>query len=56
MRNPKMVYPVKMEYASKITIFGPKNDGEKWYRKNIFEIPPFSSTWRPFPQNGLACL
>ena len=20
--------------------FGPKNDGEKWSRKNIFEIPP----------------
>ena len=23
--------------------FLPKNGGEKWPRKNIFEIPPFSS-------------
>ena len=22
--------------------FGPKNDDEKWPRKNIFEIPPFA--------------
>jgi hypothetical protein len=22
--------------------FWPKNDGEKWSRKNIFEIPPFA--------------
>jgi len=29
-----------MKYASKITIFLAKDDGEKWSRKNIFEIPP----------------
>ena len=23
--------------------FWPKNDGEKWSRNNIFEIPPFTS-------------
>ena len=22
--------------------FGPKNDGEKWVRKNSFEIPPWA--------------
>jgi hypothetical protein len=32
-----------MEYVSKINIFGLKNDGEKWSRKNIFEIPPCTS-------------
>jgi hypothetical protein len=24
--------------------FWPKNDGEKWFRKNIFEIPPCAHT------------
>ena len=38
MRNPDMVYVLKMEYVSKINIFGLKS--EKWFRKNIFEIPP----------------
>ena len=33
-----MVYVLKMEYVS--IYFWPKNDGEKWSRKNIFEIPP----------------
>jgi hypothetical protein len=28
-----------MESVPKITIFG-KNYGEKWYRKNLFGIPP----------------
>ena len=37
-----MVYVLKMEYVPKINIFWPKNDGEKWSRKNIFEIPPFA--------------
>jgi hypothetical protein len=41
MRNPDIVYVLKMEYVSKISIFGlNKNDSEKWYRKNIFEVPP----------------
>ena len=44
MRNPDMVYILKMEYVSKIN-FWPKNDGEKGSRKNIFEIPPCA---RPF--------
>ena len=37
------VYVLKMEYIRyipKINVFCTKNDGEKWYRKNIFEIPP----------------
>ena len=30
-----------MESVPKITIiYWPKNDAEKWSRKNIFEIPP----------------
>ena len=33
MRNPDMVYVLKMEYVS--IYFWPKNDGEKWSRKNI---------------------
>ena len=31
---------LKMEYVPKITMFWPKNDGEKWATKNIYEIPP----------------
>ena len=34
MTNSTLVSPVKVEY------FWPKNDDEKWSRKNIFEIPP----------------
>ena len=34
-----IVFTLKMESVSKITIFGLKIDGEKWSRKNIFEIP-----------------
>ena len=36
MTNSTLVSPVKMEYGH----FWPKNDDEKWSRKNIFEIPP----------------
>ena len=32
MTNSTLVYPVKMEYVSKINIFG-KSDDEKWSRK-----------------------
>ena len=35
-----------MEYGQNFTIFGLKmipNDGEKWSRKNIFEIPSWGS-------------
>ena len=36
-----VVYPDKMEYTKvKFYHFWPKNDGEKWSGKNIFEIPP----------------
>ena len=38
-----IVFTLKMESVSKNTIFQPKNDGEKWSRKNYFEIPPFES-------------
>ena len=41
-----MVYVLKMEYVS--IYFWPKNDGEKWSRKNIFEIPPCA---KPFSEN-----
>ena len=36
-----------MEYVPKINILD-INDGEKWYRKNIFEIPPCA---KPFMEN-----
>ena len=31
---------LKMESVTKNTIFGLKNEGEKWPRKIYFEIPP----------------
>ena len=39
MTNSTLVSPVKMEYVTK-KYFWPKDDDEKWYRKNYFEIPP----------------
>ena len=33
-------FTLKMESVFKKLHFWPKNDGEKWSRKNIFEIPP----------------
>ena len=36
MTNLTIVCPVKFQH------FWPKNDGEKWSRKNIFEIPPYA--------------
>ena len=45
-RNSNFVSVLEMEYVHEINIFGQKNDGEKWSRKSIFEIPlcakPFS--------------
>ena len=36
-----IVFTLKMESVPKITILiWPKNDGEKWFRKIYFEIPP----------------
>ena len=35
-----IIFTLKMESVSKKYNFWPKNDGEKWSRKNIFEIPP----------------
>ena len=40
MTNSTLVSPVKMEYVVKFYHFWPKNNDEKWSRKNIFEIPP----------------
>ena len=40
MKNSTLPYPVKSGIWVKFYHFGPKNDGEKWSRKNIFEIPP----------------
>ena len=41
MKNPTIESPVKMEYGRNFNPnFWPKNDGEKWSKKNIFEIPP----------------
>ena len=35
-----IVFTLEIESVSKKYSFWPKNDGEKWSRKNIFEIPP----------------
>ena len=35
-----LLCPVKMEYGPEIKYFRPKNDDEKWSRKNYFEMPP----------------
>ena len=35
-----IVFTLKLESGSKITILGLKKVGEKWSRKNYFEIPP----------------
>ena len=39
MTDLYIVFTLKMKSLSKSTIFGLKNDGEKWSRKNYFEIP-----------------
>ena len=33
-------FTLKIESVFRVTFFWPDNDGEKWPRKNIFEIPP----------------
>ena len=33
-----IIFTLKMESVSKNAIFGPKNDGEKWSRKNILKF------------------
>ena len=40
MRNPDMVYVLKMEYVSKSNIFGLKMLVKSGLEKNAFEIPP----------------
>ena len=40
MRNPDMAYLLKMEYVSKINIFGLKMMVKSGLENNIFEIPP----------------
>ena len=38
-----IIFTLKMESVFKNTIFGLKmieNDSKKWFRKNLFEIPP----------------
>ena len=43
LTDSRIVFTLKMESVSKMTIFLSKNDGEKWSRKNLFEIPPCGS-------------
>ena len=44
MRNSNFVYVLpKMEYVHKEKYIWPENDGEKWSRKNYFEIPTCAS-------------
>ena len=45
MRNPDMVYVLKMEYVSKINIFGLKIMVKSGLENFFFEIPPCE---RPF--------
>ena len=40
LTNSYFVFTLKIESVSKITSFGLKMMGEKWSRKNYFEIPP----------------
>jgi len=61
LRNPTMIHSVKMEYVSKITIFGKKTMVKSDLEKKKIEIPPCGSHFllihftsierRPFLQN-----
>ena len=51
MRNPTIGYMFIMDYVPKITISGLKmmvKVTEKWYKKNIFEIPPRLAFFRTY--------